>query len=218
MGPGQGLVLAGLGKPLGAVGPDRLQHPVADPVAVAVGRHHQRLGDQPGQQVEDLVGGRPGRAGAGADPLGRLQGGPAGEHRQPAQQHLLAGAEQLPAPVDHRPQGLVARERPAAVGQEPEAVVEAGRDLLGGEGVEAGRGQLDGQRHAVQGPADAQHRADRGLVHGEPGAGGGGPVGQQQDRRVGQGLGRGDPAVGDGQGAHRVQHLPGDAERLAAGG
>jgi hypothetical protein len=50
---------------------------------------------------------------------------------------------------------VAARDRPAAVGQEPEAVVKAGRDLVGGEGVEPGRGQLDGQRHAVQGAADA---------------------------------------------------------------
>ena len=120
-GPGQRLVLTGRPAPLGAVGPDRLQHPVADPAAVALGRHHQRLVDQPGQQVQHLVDGQAAGDGAGADPLHGLQGGPAGEHRQPPQQDLLVAAQQFPAPVDHGPQRLVAaRDRPAAVGQEPE--------------------------------------------------------------------------------------------------
>ena len=188
-------------------------------MAVALDRHHQRLVDQPGQQVQHLVDGQAAGDGAGADPLHGLQGGPAGEHRQPPQQDLLVAAQQFPAPVDHGPQRLVAaRDRPAAVGQEPEAVVQAGRDLPGGEGVEPGRGQLDGQRQAVQGTADAQHRAQGGLVHGEPWPGGRSPVGQQPHRRIGQRPGRGDLPVGDGQRPDRVQHLPGDPQRLAAGG
>ena len=42
-----------------------------------------------------------------ADRLGGFQGAAAGEHRQPAQQHLFGLGQQLERPVDRRPQRLV---------------------------------------------------------------------------------------------------------------
>jgi hypothetical protein len=39
-----------------------------------------------------------------ADLLGRVQARPAGEHREPAEDHPFGLGEQLPAPVDHGPQ------------------------------------------------------------------------------------------------------------------
>ena len=63
--------------------------------------------------------------------------------------------EQVPAPVDHRAQRLVAgQRRTAAAGEQPEPVVEAGRDLLERQGPQPGGGQLDRQRHPVEPAAD----------------------------------------------------------------
>jgi hypothetical protein len=83
---------------------------------------------------------------------------------QPTQPDALLGAseqrlrplrqleEELPlwlrqkviAPVDGRPQGLVARQRPwAAGGEQAEAIIEAGGDLRGREDPHLGRRQLE---------------------------------------------------------------------------
>ena len=107
-------------------------------------------------QVDDL----PARDGAaGAHVLGRLQGEAAGEDAQAAEEHALLAGEQLVAPLDRGAQRLLARARRAAAGGEDvEAVAQARRDLIQRQGRHAGRGQLDGQRHAVQAPADLVDR------------------------------------------------------------
>ncbi|HEY6312793.1 MAG TPA: ATP-binding cassette domain-containing protein, partial [Streptosporangiaceae bacterium] len=116
----------------------------------------QRLVGQRGQQVQDLVGTQ---ARPGADLLGGLQGGAPGEDREAAPYRALGVVEQVPAPVHHRAQRLVPGHRgAAAAGQQAEPVPEAGRDLLRGHGAQPGRGQLDGQRHAVERAADRGHR------------------------------------------------------------
>jgi hypothetical protein len=61
------------------------------------------------------------------------------------------------APADRRPQRLVAWQGVApAAGQQPEAVLEPGQQLPGGEGAQPARGQLDGERDAVQASAQLQ--------------------------------------------------------------
>ena len=44
---------------------------------------------------------------------------------------------------------------PPTTGEEPQAVVEALEQVGGGHGADPGRGQLDGQRHAVETAAGA---------------------------------------------------------------
>ena len=63
---------------------------------------------------------------------------------------LLVRAEQVVAPVDGGPQRLLALGGAAsAAGQDVEALVEPFDDLRGRQGPGAGRGELDGQRDAV---------------------------------------------------------------------
>ena len=96
---------------------------------------HQRAVDQPGVQVEDVAGvARSPSASVGADLLGRVQGPPAAEHRQPPEQHPLGVGEHLVAPVDRRPQRPLPRVRgPRPAGEQPEPVVEPGGDLADGQ-------------------------------------------------------------------------------------
>jgi hypothetical protein len=177
--PAQRVPLPRLGQPLQAVGTDDLQHQV--PGSLGTMPHgQQRLVRERGQQVEDLARGDPR---ARADLLGGFQGGAACEDREPAPEHLLGLVEQVPAPVDHRAQCPVPGQRdPAAAGQQPEPVVQAGRDLVRGQGAQPGRGQLDGQRHAVKRPADPGHRGRVGRGDLEARQHGTGPLGQQPDR------------------------------------
>ena len=119
---------ARLGQALGGVLAHRLQQPVAPRAGGALVHLHQRLVDQPRQQVEHRVRGE---AVARADRLGGLQRPAAGEDRQPPQQRPLRLGQQVVAPVERRPQRLLARQRgPAAAGQQPEAVVQPPGDLL----------------------------------------------------------------------------------------
>ncbi len=177
----QGRALAGSGEAVGGVLLDGVEQPVARvPVYFRVERD-QRLVDQGGQQVEHLPGRhRP----VGADLLGHLQI-PAGEHGEPAQQDLLGLGQQFVAPVHGGPQGLLTcRGSTITRGKQLEPAAETARDLLDGQGADPCCGQLDGQRHAVQGPAQPHYRARIIRVELEPGAHGRSPVGKQPDRLV----------------------------------
>ena len=128
-----GLPLGRLHEPLGREPPDGLQQPVVAPALVV---EHQRLVDQAAQQVDDL---RLGDGRHGAHPLGQPQVERPGEHRQPAQQHLLLGRQQVVAPLDGGAQrALPGRRGALAGGQQREAVVEPVRDLLGAEQARTG--------------------------------------------------------------------------------
>ncbi|WP_308282880.1 hypothetical protein [Pseudonocardia nigra] len=162
--PGEPFPLPGLGQPLGAELPDRVEHPVPP-----VRDLHQRLVDEPRQ---DLLG-------LGQDVGHRIGRRPAGEHREPAQQPLLARIEEVPAPRDHRAQGLVPGGCGAAAAREQaEPVVEASLQLRQVQRTQASRGQLDGQGQAVERSADPPD----GVVGGEAGADRSGPVGEQAHR------------------------------------
>ena len=101
--------LAGLGQPLGPVGPHRLQHP--EPRRLPAGRHHQRPVHQPEQPLQHVPGVE---AVAGADHFGGRHRPATREHRQPPPQPPVRLLQQLPAPVDGGPQGLLARRRRCA--------------------------------------------------------------------------------------------------------
>ena len=92
LGDGDSFRVAQLGPPELA---QRLEHPVA--ARIGIGQLHHRLvdegGEHPGRRrrVERLVG---------ADRLDRIETERAGEHRDPAEQDLLAAVEQVERPGD----------------------------------------------------------------------------------------------------------------------
>jgi hypothetical protein len=104
---GDGIALARGGEPACGVAADRLEQPVA-PLAVAVLPYEERLLDKSCEQERDFV---VIEAVSGADLLGRLQREASREGREPPQQDLLLGREQLVAPVERRLERLLARRR-----------------------------------------------------------------------------------------------------------
>jgi hypothetical protein len=75
----------------------------------------------------------------------------------------LSVGQQPVAPVERRPERLLARRGGAAAGREhAEAVLEPRRKVLYRQDAHAGGGQLEGQGDAVQPPAHLGHR--RGVV------------------------------------------------------
>src|SRR5215211_4658163 len=122
------LQVAVFGQPLLPELADRLQHGEPGVAGRGLGPEHQRLVDQRGQAVEDVQAELPGTA----DRLGRLQRPAAGEHRQPGEQSPLGVREQVVAPGDGAAQGpLPVWEGPGPGGQQREAPLQAGQDLLG---------------------------------------------------------------------------------------
>ncbi len=69
----------------------------------------------------------------------------------------------------------------AAARQQAEALAESLRDLGRCQRPDAGRGELDRERDAVEAPADLQHRADVAFVDGEVGADGRRPLREETD-------------------------------------
>ena len=200
----------------GCVLPDRFQQPVPGWPGAAVVELHEVLIDQGPQMRHRLV--RMDSA-ARRDRLGCGQVESAGEHRKPGQHLALVGVQQLPRPVDHGQQSLLARQRRArTAGQQGETLVEPGVQLGHRHDSQPGRGQLDGQRDAVEPPAyPAGHRSGV-LVPGERRPLLRGAVSEQP-----HGLGVADRlrSVILGwciEGRNPVDTLPGDAQRLAAGG
>jgi hypothetical protein len=75
----------------------------------------------------------------------------ADEDGQASEQAPFPFAQLVVAPVQRGPQGPVAlRGRAAAAGQQPEAVLQPGQELPGGQHARAGGRQLEGQGEAVQ--------------------------------------------------------------------
>jgi hypothetical protein len=131
--------------------------------SAGLGAQDEALVDQGGQGIEDLDAER---AIGIADRLGRLQRPAAHEHGQAPEQRLLGRREQVVAPGDGAAQRLVARRHVTCpAGQEAQALREARQDRLRLEQLHARRGQLDGQRQAVEPTADLRDRR-RILVRG----------------------------------------------------
>ena len=73
-----------------------------------------------------------------------------------AQDRALAVRQQVVAPLNGRPERLVARQGGAApAGEQAEPVGQAIEDLLGGQYSRPDRGELDRQRQAVEATAQA---------------------------------------------------------------
>jgi hypothetical protein len=192
-----GVALGGRLEPLGGV----LAHGVQQAEALAVG-DDERLLEQPGEQSDDPPAGD---RTVGADLLGRLEREAAGEDREPTVKDALLGGEQVVAPVDRGPQRLLpGQRRAAACAEQVEALAQVRGDLVERERGRAGRGELDGQRHAVQAPADLLHGAD-GVIRGI----------EARPRRGGA---LAEQPLGLGQGGHPPGDLVGAVQRLAARG
>ena len=72
--------------------------------------------------------------------------------------------------------------------QQPEPVPEPAGDVGQREDAHPGRGDLQGQRYAVERPADAHHIGQCLLVEDEVGVGPPRPLGEEEDRRCARGL------------------------------
>ena len=126
-------LLVRLPQALQTVLPQRLQQPIPGCSAAApVHLHlHERPIDQARDEVQNVSPLTPSLCLVGAHRLGRGQGKAAGEDREPAQQGTLDFRQERVAPIDGRPQRLVARQRGRAVtGQEAKSIVQAGRQLV----------------------------------------------------------------------------------------
>ena len=98
---------------------------------------HQRLVDQRRQQVQRRTRVVLPDAQTASSVV---QGEPAGEHAEPAQQPLLCRGQQVVTPVDGRPQRLLPRQgRPAAAGEQREPIRQPVQDLLAVTTRESGR-------------------------------------------------------------------------------
>ncbi|WP_434096172.1 hypothetical protein [Streptosporangium roseum] len=145
-------------QPFETVGRDRFEQPVPGAVR-AVHGGDQRAVHQADQQIEHVGGVQ---ILTGTDRLGRFQGAPVGVDGQPAQHDALGLGEQLPAPVDHRPQGLLpGRGTPLAGGQQAETVVQPLGQPARAQRPDPGGRQLQREGEAVEPSAD---RRDRGGV------------------------------------------------------
>ena len=121
--------LAARRQPLLGVLAQRLQQPEAGGAVGRLVRHHQRLVHQAGEPVEHVR--RRDAVAVGADRLRRLQRPPPGEDRQPGEERPLRLGQQGVAPLHRRAQRLLPREGVApAAGQQPEAVLQPGQQLL----------------------------------------------------------------------------------------
>jgi hypothetical protein len=102
-----GILLAGrLDLQAGVLAHRLVQAVARDVVGVLLHLQHQGLVHQRGQHVQ-CPGRR--RVVGRADPFDVLEGEPAREHPQPPQQRLLAGRQQVVAPVDGGAQRLMPR-------------------------------------------------------------------------------------------------------------
>ena len=159
---------------------DRLQHPeagVREPDQAPV---HQRL-----RYVQIGT----------ADGLGRFQRAAAGKHREPREQALLVAREQVVAPCNRRPQGLLTRLGVPAAHEQIEPLRKTLQDLGRGQHARPGRSQLDRERQVIQ-PA-----AQLGDV-----------IAPLQLRALAEELDR----LGLRQRRHRILNLAADAQQLPA--
>ena len=161
------------------------------------------------------------RRGTGAHVLGRLQVPPTPEHRQAAQDGPLGLREEVVAPVNRGPQGLLAgKRRPGAASQQRKPVTQAFGELLNGERPGAGGGQLERQGDAVQAPADPGDCRSVLARYGDAGVDGPGALDEQAHGVVPQEVRRRRLfVVGGGvQGRQAPHRFRRQAERLATRG
>ena len=209
---------ARLGHPVQSFGrelADRLQQRVTRRTG-ATQLAHQALVEQLGQAIEHRQADV--RHGV-ADRLDRLQAGASGEHRARGEEPPGPLGEQVMAPGDRRPQGLLpVRQVAAATSEQAQRVFQPGQDRLRRQQLDPRRGQLDGQRQAVQPAGDLRDGRRVPLVDREVRRHRGGPLGEQAHRLAGgQPFGRGPGArIRDRERRDRAFLLAGDPQRRAA--
>ena len=204
--------LAGGGQPAGGELADGLQQRVTDRGAVL--EAHDGLAGQAGQQPGDRLRlQRPARG----HPFGRAEVEPAAQHRQAAQQAAFGLIEQLIAPRDQRLQRPVPPRAGRTAGQQPGMAIQPGSQLSRAQSRAPGRGQLDGQRNAVQ---PGTHLRNRGRVVRRQLEGRAGRTGPGREQQAGLGSGdRRRRAVGrQPQRRHREDQLTGNIQAFPAGG
>ena len=188
-------------------------------LTVRVDLHHrERLVDEPAEEVEHELAGQ---SVGPADRLACVEIEAAREDAEPAEEHPLRLSEQVVAPVDGCPEGLLAGQRcPASSREDPKAILESGEQVFGGEHLDPRRGELDRQRHAIEPATDVADHL--GVVVGQDEARslGLGAVAEQLDRLEPPGGRRGARAVRvRGRERRDAPHqLAGHAEPLAARG
>jgi len=108
----------------------------------------------------------------------------------------------------------------AAFGEEIETVIEAEGDAVKAELRDAGGGQFDGQRQAIEADGEFGDGLGVGVGDGEGGVGGAGALGEQAGGGIIQhGGGGGVRQRGwDGQRGEALHPFAGGAQRFAAGG
>ena len=155
------IALTRLTEPLLRVLPDRLQHSVTRSATDVLGEH-QRLVDQQGEEVENLM---TFDVATGCRRRGiEIESGH--EHREPREQHAFRLGQQRMRPVHRRAQRLLSPHRRACPArQQPEAIVQPVPDLGQGEHPHTRGSQFDCQRDAVEPPTDVDH--DGAILLGE---------------------------------------------------
>ena len=119
----------------------------------------------------------------GTHRLDRVEAESAGEDRQADEERALRIGQEVEAPVESGLQGPVTGERhPAAAGEQPEPIVERAGDLLGRQGLDPCRGELDREWNPVQSPADLDDRVRVLRGERERGLHGACPIDEQPDR------------------------------------
>ena len=96
-------------------------------------------------------------AASSGDGARRVDVEPRGECGDAPQQRAIIGREQVVAPADGLAHRAVTIGHARAGGEEPQLLVEAGFQPVEAERHKPGRGQLDGQCHAVQRLAQSGH-------------------------------------------------------------
>ena len=195
-----GIGVVGIDEAFLGVLADRLQHVVAGLGTGAVD-DDERLVDQARQHVEHIVRGS---VLARDDELRGFEGAAAGEDREAREDEPLHRGEEVVRPVDRGAQRVVTLHATPAAGEEPEALVNAARQLFDAEHAGAGSGELDRQGHAVQPAAEARDDRRPPVVQSERRVERNRPLDEEADRRV---------LV---ERRHGEEVLPGNAQALPA--
>ena len=124
-----------------AVGAEGLQHPESRPRSGAVGCDERSL-DETLDVLEGVLT---------THGLDGLDGGAAGEQREPAERSALALEQHLVAAVDRGPQPAVSfLSAPVAAPEQPKAILQSGGDLAHGEQFGLRGRELDRERQVVE--------------------------------------------------------------------
>ncbi len=114
---------------------------------------------------------------------------------------------------------MACHSRPAALGEEPEPVLESIEHIGRGQDAQPGGGHLQRQGEPVETPADLGDRRHIGVAEIVKPANPAGPIDEEPNGVSGQELGPGQSLVGGHrQGRQAYERLIGQAQRLTTGG